>query len=104
MPNKNLILFLEMVPIINSYIYSYYMYYAKRFKDFTTTIVNIPYYIVCSMIFYCIVHLLYAADKSEIFYIYMAIAFTSTLYTVLSAYFPKLTDTINPYVPIITQK
>ena len=104
MPNKNLILFLAMVPIINSYIYSYYMYYAKRFKDFTTTIVNIPYYIVCSIIFYSIVYLLYAPDKSEIFYIYISIAFTSTLYTVLSVYFPKLTDTINPYVPIITQK
>ena len=104
MPNKNLILFLAMIPIINSYIYSYYMYYAKRFKEFTTTIVNIPYYIVCSIIFYSIIYTLYAPDKIEILYIYGSIASASILYTVFGVYYPKLYDSLNTYVPIIPQK
>jgi len=104
MPNKSLIGFLAIVPIINSYIYSYYMYNNKNFKEFTKTIINIPYYIICAIIFYGIIHSLYAPDKLEILYIYGAVATASILYTVLSVYDPTFTDTLNKYVPTLEKQ
>lgn len=101
MTNKSLIGFLAIVPIINSYIYSYYMYSIKNYKEFTKTIINIPYYVICTIIFYGIIHSLYSSEKMEILYIYGAIAAASIIYTVLSVYDPSFTKTINSYIPTL---
>jgi hypothetical protein len=104
MPSQILITLLALVPIINSYVFSYYLYYAGRFKEFTTTIVNIPYYMICSLIFYYIITFIYPPDKMQLLYIYIAIASASILYTVLSLQYPKLSDTINEYIPVVPKK
>jgi hypothetical protein len=101
MPSPTLIYFLAAIPIINSYIYSYYLYYQKRYKEFTTTIVNIPYFIVCSGIFYVLIKMLYDFEKIELLYIYSAVAATSILYTILSLYYPKIPAEINSYISLI---
>lgn len=101
MPNKSLIVFLAIVPIINSYIYSYYMYNNKDYNEFTKTMINIPYYTICAIIFYGIIHSLYDSEKIEILYIYGAVATASILYTVLSVYDPTFTVTLNKYVPTL---
>jgi hypothetical protein len=104
MPSKILIILLALVPIINSYVFSYYLYYAKRFKEFTTTIVNLPYYMICSIIFYYIINFIYTSDKIELLYIYIAIAGGSILYTVVSLQYPKIAEILNEYIPVIPKK
>ena len=104
MPSPILIILLALVPIINSYAYSYYLYYAGRFKEFTTTIVNIPYYMICSFIFYYVINFIYASDKIELLFIYIAIASGSILFTVLSLQYPKLSETVNQYIPVVPKK
>jgi hypothetical protein len=104
MPSQIIIILLALVPIINSYAYSYYLYYAGRFKEFTTTIVNLPYYMICSLTFYYLINFIYTSDKIELLYIYIAIAGGSILYTVLSLQYPKFGDTVNQYIPVIPKK
>jgi len=101
MPSQTFIYLLAAIPIINSYIYSYYLYYQKRYIEFTNTIVNIPYIIVCSGIFYILITMIYDSEKMELLYVYSAIAATSILYTVLSLYYPKMPDQINSYISVV---
>ena len=101
MSNKNLIIFLATIPIVNSYVYAYNLYYSNRFDEFTQTIVNIPYYIICSIMFYFIINAIYAPDKIEILYVYLAIVCASILNIVLSINYPNIIKNLNSYIPII---